>query len=101
MSKSNEELLLEIAEKQDKLIEYMRNVVKAYVDTYQRIGEELKNLGDGDEPSEEMEDDMELCFDQIQPLLTLYEDTKPENIDETLAGHSASALHKLAKTTLN
>jgi hypothetical protein len=90
-------------EKQSRLIEYMRNVVKAYTDTYQSIGAHLKEMDDAgdDEPAPEMDDEIMLCFDQIQPILTLYEDTKPENIDKTLAGHSASLMQKIGNRTLN
>lgn len=83
------------------ICQYMRNVVKAYVDVYEDIGRQIKQLGDDEEPSEELEGNMELCFDVIQPLLTLYEDTKPENIDETLAGHSLSAINRITNPTLN
>lgn len=91
----------EIIGRQADTIQYMRGVVKAYVDTYQAIGTQLKELGEDEEPSQGMEDDIEMCFNQIQPLLTLWEDTLPENIDATLAGHSSSAINKVGNTSLN
>jgi t-SNARE complex subunit (syntaxin) len=93
--------LQEEVKKQAEVIQYMRTVVKAYTDTYQAIGDQLKALDEDEEPSQEMEDNIEMCFNQIQPLLTLWEDTLPENIDETLAGHSASAINKIGNTSLN
>lgn len=96
-----EEKLFESLNKQYAIIQYMRNTVKAYVDTYQNIGNQLKALEDDEEPSQGMEDDIEMCFNQIQPLLTLWEDTLPENIEATLAGHGLSAINKVGNTSLN
>jgi hypothetical protein len=93
--------LLDIITKKNQTIEYMRNIVKAYTDTYTGIGTFLKEMEEDDDVPQEIEDDIVLCFDRLQALLTLYEDTKPENIDKTLAGYSSSQINKIGNNTLN
>jgi hypothetical protein len=87
--------------REQDIIDYMREVVSAYVTVYQNIGNKLKDMGDDGEPDSDLEIDIEQCFDTIQPLLTLYEDTKPENIDRTLAQYKLLKSRYFGNNTLN
>jgi hypothetical protein len=93
--------LLTIISEKNEVIAYMRDVVKAYVDIYERIGNKLKELDDDEEPDSDMEVDIEQCFDTIQPLLSLYEDTRPENIEKTLAQYKLLKTKHVSNITLN
>ena len=93
--------LLDTITEKNEIIEYVRNVVRDYVTVYQNIGNKLKDMGDDGEPDADMETDIEQCFDAIQPLLTLYEDTKPENIEKTLAQYKLLKSRYFGNNTLN
>ena len=93
--------LLDLINEKNEVIEYIRGVVRDYVTVYQHIGDKLKVMGDDGEPDVDMEADIEQCFDTIQPLLTLYEDTKPENIEKTLAQYKLLKSRYFGNNTLN
>jgi hypothetical protein len=106
MTKASEVAELQaVVAKQQKLIEYMRSTVKSYIDIYMCIGQKLEEADNNDvEESEvmaELDDVVMQCHDLLQPVITLWEDTKPENIDETLAGHSISQMQRVTSFTLN
>lgn len=88
-------------ETQQKVIDYMRQTVAAYVNVYHRIGVVLNALEEDEETPIEMENEIMQLHDLLQPILTLYEDTKPENIPALLAGHGLSQIKRAASNTIN
>lgn len=94
------EVLEGIIEKQAKIIAYMRSVVKQYVDAYEAIE---RKITQGSVLREEPDMDQEVfdCHNALQPVLTLWGDTKPENIDSTLAGFAAGAIHIIPTKLVN
>ncbi len=104
VTKTNVAALKETIDKQQKIIVYMRNTVKAYIDVYLNIGQRLEAADDDADEEEimaQMDDLVMQCHDLLQPVLTLWEDTKPENIDETLAGHGTSQIKRIFSSTIN
>jgi hypothetical protein len=77
---------------QQSTINYMRSIVKRYVDNYNMIETALISTDPDQRDSvlNSMDDIVVNCHASLQPVLTLWEDTKPENVKNTLAGKTFS-----------
>lgn len=111
---------LPINDLSDALILYMRETVKQYVLVYNLIApivKRLEEMQEGEEWTDEDEPEFQEYMDlnaelnvltlsmhnTLQPILTMYEDTLPENIQNTLEGRSPSKMNMIAVSddTLN
>jgi len=99
---------VEILIEQQRVIDYIRSVVKCYVDSYQMIEAKLLDAQDAGATEEEsdillhsLDQEVQHCLECLQPVLTLWEDTQPENITTTLAGNKLKNLKRSEVTFLN
>ena len=81
-------------------IKYMRGIALNYSQLYIKMQETIFQLEEVDSTEKELKEKLEedcqdlilTMFNALQPILTMYEDTKPENIQNTLDGKSMSKM---------